>query len=132
MKFCLKCGARLGDDAAFCPNCGAAQPNPQQGGQPNPQPYRRAASNPATPYIIWSIVLIVVGGIIGKVLGVIAIVYAVGGNRDRAPEQNLKMARTFCIVGTCVVASGLIIGFAAAVVGMILHGIFSFRPFFWW
>jgi uncharacterized membrane protein/ribosomal protein L40E len=40
MAFCSKCGAQTADDAAFCPNCGAAvgQANPPASAVPPPPP----------------------------------------------------------------------------------------------
>ena len=53
MKFCTNCAAQIADDAAVCPNCGAAQAAPQQN-YATEQPYaapQQPYAAPQQPYV---------------------------------------------------------------------------------
>lgn len=92
MKFCQHCGRQLDDNAVICPQCGCAVP-------------KASPAKRGTPYIVWSVLLIVICNPIAMILGIIALVNAVG--IDSAPTQaesqkKLETARILCIVATCI------------------------------
>ncbi|MBQ3724092.1 MAG: zinc ribbon domain-containing protein [Oscillospiraceae bacterium] len=52
-KYCIQCGAKLADEAKFCPNCGTASVQPQaqqvqqpQAAQPDAAPFDYGAPTP--------------------------------------------------------------------------------------
>lgn len=113
MKYCTHCGKPLDDKAVFCPGCGRPVGN-----------VPRAGTDGVTPYIIWSVVLIVFCNPVGLVLGIIALVEAlsVSSAPDAATAaKKLSTVRTLCIVATCIDAAMLLLG----IVGKVLS-------FLWW
>lgn len=100
MKYCTHCGKPLDDQAAFCPGCG----------RPAQKLHR---TDNTTPYLVWSILLIVFCNPVSFVLGVIALVEVISvRSAPNAPDAAKKLgtARTLCIVATCVDAAILLFG----------------------
>ena len=61
MAFCNKCGAQIGDGAAFCPSCGAPSGNTQQGYQQQPyQGGNDAVNNKAMDILAYLGILVLV------------------------------------------------------------------------
>ncbi|MDR3644843.1 MAG: zinc-ribbon domain-containing protein [Clostridia bacterium] len=121
MKYCSNCGKELADAAVVCPGCGHMQPK------------AAATVNKSTVYLIWSIVLIVVCNPIASILGIIALVYtakagssSVGGDA----EKDIGIARTLCIVATCIDALTFVTGVIVKLLSFLgLFGLHWFRIF---
>lgn len=63
IKFCVKCGKKIGKDVKFCPYCGAEQPSSnnevKSNHQNQPNNYNQNKGHSTTSVIITSLVLIV-------------------------------------------------------------------------
>ena len=69
-KFCIHCGKQLPQDAFFCPNCGqkVETATDAPGGTPAKEP---------APKIDCGLTLAIIAVVVGNVIGIVALIYAV-------------------------------------------------------
>jgi hypothetical protein len=115
MKYCVKCGAELADEAHFCPKCGAEQPtasdyaaegaSQETASQPiQPEPVKASSSASSSPSddstpMVLGILSIVLAGVVGLILGIIGI-----------QKSTCSRDHTLNLVG--IVISSIVLAFA--------------------
>ncbi|MDR3644842.1 MAG: CD225/dispanin family protein [Clostridia bacterium] len=122
MKKCVKCGQLLEDTAIICPNCATLQtegmfrdtrqagPQGADGTPPTQQPFdplgggQPARRRPpgALGYLIWSIILMLLGcGFVGLPSLIFTVMAYSAGDYNKASEQ-IRFARITCVIETVV------------------------------
>lgn len=80
--YCIHCGRQLPPDAFFCPNCGQKvetspdTPSTQTPAEP-PAPAPNASQKPPLPKLDCGLGLAIVAVVMGNVIGIVALIYAV-------------------------------------------------------
>ena len=69
-KFCIRCGKQLPPDAFFCPNCGNKV-------EPASDAPRGTPAQAPAPKIDCGLSLAVIAVVVGNVIGIVALIYAV-------------------------------------------------------
>ncbi|MDR2157259.1 MAG: zinc-ribbon domain-containing protein, partial [Clostridiales Family XIII bacterium] len=138
MAYCSKCGSQMTDNAAFCPNCGAAagtgapNPNgaPNPGGAPGAQPGQYAAyqtppsSDPVYPNLAADAEANKIFGILAY-LGVLVLVTIFA-----APKTSIYArhhANQGVLLVLCVIALSVGLGILGALLGVIPFFPFGIR-----
>lgn len=135
MAVCPKCNANVPDNAAACPQCGAAmpavpgqpaapvyqQPGYQQPGYQPPMPGYQQPYAPTlkrqlnTGMLVWSIINLFLCTIMG-IIGLVYTVTAQDAVSDEEEQQKLKTAKTLNLIGSIVAAVSIVISIVVAVV----------------
>ena len=110
--YCIRCGRQLPPDAFFCPNCGQKVDASPDASSPN-----APAEPPAPPQKIdCGLGLAVVAVVMGNVIGIVALVYAVlasnmlsGGNYEGA-RRAARTGKIWSWTAIILAAAGLFLG----------------------
>lgn len=120
--FCMHCGQELPPDAFFCPNCGqrvktAPEDTPAASSAPKPQKQPPAPSAP--PKIDCGFTLAIIAVVVGNVIGIVALIYAVlASNMLRSGDY--EGARQAARTGKIWSWTAIILSAAALCLGMLV------------
>ncbi len=110
--FCMHCGRQLPPDALFCPNCG------QKVEISSEAPFGTPAKAPA-PKIDCGLTLAIVAVVMGNVIGIVALIYAVLAS-NMLQNGDYEGARRAARTGKIWSWTAIILSAAALCLGMLI------------
>jgi len=112
-KYCIHCGKQLPPDALFCPNCG------QKVETSSEAPGDMSAKEEPAPKIDCGLTLAIIAVVVGNVIGIVALIYAVLAS-NMLNSGDYEGARRAARIGRIWSWTAIILSAAALCLGVII------------